>query len=90
MVYYYPEPSRTFSLKTLTSIRELQRNPRITFVSAASLVGGGANDVILKDSSLNEETDYAKGDDEIWRNMICNYAPNLKQRSSCSEKDGLD
>ncbi|WP_282939995.1 IMP dehydrogenase [Paenibacillus sp. RC67] len=39
-----------------TSIEELQRVARITLVSATSLVEGGAHDVILKESSLSEES----------------------------------
>lgn len=37
-----------------TSIPELQRNARITLVSATSLVEGGAHDVILKENSMAE------------------------------------
>jgi len=37
------------------SIAELQRNARITLVSATSIVEGGAHDVILKESSLSAE-----------------------------------
>ncbi|WP_274649229.1 IMP dehydrogenase [Paenibacillus humicola] len=37
------------------SIEELQRNARITLVSATSIVEGGAHDVILKESSLSAE-----------------------------------
>ncbi|MCQ6559267.1 IMP dehydrogenase [Paenibacillus mendelii] len=37
------------------SIEEMQRNARITLVSATSLVEGGAHDVILKESSLSGE-----------------------------------
>lgn len=37
------------------TIEELQREARITPVSATSLVEGGAHDVILKESSLTEE-----------------------------------
>ncbi|MFD0710418.1 IMP dehydrogenase [Paenibacillus sp. GCM10027626] len=37
------------------TIAELQRNARITLVSATSLVEGGAHDVILKESSLTDE-----------------------------------
>lgn len=37
------------------SIEELQRNARITLVSATSLVEGGAHDVIMKESSFSGE-----------------------------------
>lgn len=37
------------------SIEELQKNARITLVSATSLVEGGAHDVIMKESSLSGE-----------------------------------
>jgi len=37
------------------TIPEMQRNARITLVSATSLVEGGAHDVILKESSLSDE-----------------------------------
>ncbi len=37
------------------SIEELQRNARITLVSATSIVEGGAHDVILKESSISAE-----------------------------------
>ena len=37
----------------VVSIQELQRDAKLTLVSATSIVEGGAHDVILRDSSQN-------------------------------------